>query len=426
MQTDRYDNPLSTPSPEARDAYVAALDLMLEGQAGPAKGFQRCVDADPRFALGWVGLARAHHFMGQGAAVRAAMDQARGCADGLTEREASHLAVMDTMLAGRLAEAYPAIRAHAERYPRDAMIAQTCSSVFGLIGFSGQPGREAEMLAFNAFLLPHYGEDWWALSQYAFALCETGNLKKADTVIDRAMALNPRNAHGAHVRSHVSYEAGETETGRAYLDDWMRGYDPGGLMFTHLNWHEALWALEQGDIDAMWAKVDAAVSPEAGSGGPAINVLTDTASILHRATLAGVVVPQARWASVSAYAETAFPKTGNAFVDVHAALAHAMAGRAEALQGIIAQPAGPAADLVPGLARGFEAVARRDWASASAYITEAMADLARLGGSRAQRDMVEDTLLTALVQQGKRDEAQRIAALRRPVLAGHVLAETAA
>ena len=111
--------------------------------------------------------------------------------------------------------AYAAIRAHADTWPRDALVAQTCSSVFGLIGFSGQPGREAETLAFVAGLLPHYGEDWWIISQYAFALCETGNLSKADQVIDRALALKSDSAHGAHVRSHVTYEMGETAAGRA-------------------------------------------------------------------------------------------------------------------------------------------------------------------------------------------------------------------
>lgn len=422
MLKDRYDNPLTTRSQAARDAYIDAIDLLLEGQAGPVAGFEKALEHDAGFALGWCGLARSHHFTGNIAQAQSAMERAEALTEGTTAREKSHVAALGLMISGQLPQAYSAIRAHVLEYPRDALIAQTCSSIFGLIGFSGQPGREAEMLAFNASLLPHYGEDWWAISQYAFALCETGNLALADVKIDQAMAMNPRNAHGAHVRSHVSYEAGETEAGRAYLANWLSGYDPSGLMFTHLNWHEALWALAQGDLDTMWARVDAAVAPEAESGGPAINVLTDTASILHRATLAGVDVPAERWASVSDFALRAFPRTGNAFVDIHAALAHAMAGRQEALARIIDHPAGPAADLVPDLAQGFGAVAREDWAEAARLLTRSMGDLARIGGSRAQRDLVEQTLLEALVRQGKRDEAHDIALLRRPILAESVAA----
>ncbi|MGA9432713.1 MAG: tetratricopeptide repeat protein [Roseobacter sp.] len=417
MLKDQYGNGLTTSSHAARDGYVAALDLMLEGQGGIRAGFQSVVEADARFALGWVGLARAYQYAGDMPAALNAIETAKSLTSGVSAREVSHVAALDLMLSGRLAEAYSAIREHVQAFPRDALVAQTCSSVFGLIGFSGQPGREAEMLAFNAGLLPHYGEDWWAISQYAFALCETGNLSKADMLIDRALSLNPRNAHGVHVRSHVSYELGETETGRAFLSEWMTDYSPAGVMFTHLNWHEALWALEQGDINHMWEKVDAAVAPEANSGGPAINILTDTASILHRATMAGVEVSQGRWASLSDYAQTAFPKTGNAFIDVHAALTHAMAGRQAALEAIIDHPAGPAADLVPDLARGFGAVARQDWTAVVDHMTAAMSDLARIGGSRAQRDMVEQTLLTALMALDKKEEAQVIATLRRPVLA---------
>ena len=417
MLKDRYDNPLTTSSDAVRDEYVAALDLLLEGQAGVRERFAALTQLAPDFALGWVGLARACHYTSDMAAAGQAIGRARALTSQVTDREASHIAAMDLMLAGKTAEAYTAIRAHVAEYPRDAMIAQTCSSVFGLIGFSGQPGREAEMLAFNAALLSHFGRDWWAISQYAFALCETGNLSEADKQIDIAMAMNPANAHGAHVRSHVSYELGHTDAGRAYLSEWLRGYDRSGIMFTHLNWHEALWALEQGDIDAMWRQVDAAVAPEAETGGPAINVLTDTVAILHRAGLAGVEVSPKRWTRVSDFALQAFPKTGNAFIDIHAALAHAMAGRQDALEQIIENPAGPARDLVPDLASGFRAVVRADWPEASKLMMRAMSDLARVGGSRAQRDIVEQTFLVALVQQGKADEARDIAALRRPILA---------
>ena len=45
-----------------------------------------------------------------------------------------------------------------------------------------------------------------------------------------------------------------------------------------------------------------------------------------------------------------------------------------------------------------------------------MADHARIGGSRAQRDLLELALLTALLRQGRAEEARHITALRRPVL----------
>ena len=56
---------------------------------------------------------------------------------------------------------------------------------------------------------PHYGDDYWFLSYHAMALSEDGRLSKARPKIERSVALNPKNAHGAHGFAHVSYESGE-------------------------------------------------------------------------------------------------------------------------------------------------------------------------------------------------------------------------
>ena len=415
MQTDLYDLPISTQSDAAATAYRLGQHRLLGAEARIVEAFEDCIAHDPGFALGHVGLSRARQYANDMAGARAATATARDLAQGVTDREAGHIHAMGLLTDGKLTDAYTAIRAHVGAHPRDAVVAQTCTSVFGLIGFSGQPGREAEMLAFNASLLPHYGEDWWCLSQYAFALCETGQLAKATRQIDRALALNPDNANGAHVRSHVLYETGETETGRSYLADWVGHHDRDGFLHGHLSWHVALWALEQGDEAGMWAVMDADVAPGTCKALP-INVLTDTASLLFRAEAAGVAVDPARWRQISDYAAQFFPSCGNAFVDTHAALAHAMAGNGEELSRIITSPRGNAADLVPDLAEGFAHIARGNWAEATAHLTAAMADHARIGGSRAQRDLLELALLTALLRQGRAEEARHITALRRPVL----------
>lgn len=415
--TDLYGNALSTGSQAAADAYSTGLHRLLAAQVGMITPFDEAIAHDPRFALAHVGLARARLNINDAAGAQAAMTAAKSLTEACTTREQSHIHALDLLISGRTAEAYTAIRAHMDAYPRDAMVAQTCSSIFGLIGFSGQPGREAEMLAFNAALLPHYGEDdWWCLSQYAFALCETGNLTRADQMIDRSLALNPDNANGAHIRAHIWYEVGETKAGTDYLTDWLAGYDRSGVMHGHLSWHAALWSLEQGNTSRMWEIVDADVAPGAALGLP-INVLTDSASILYRAEVAGETVSRERWQQVSAYASRFYPKTSNAFIDMHAALAHAMAGAHEPLQQIIDSPAGPAADLVPDVAQACRHIAARNWAQAEHHLTRCMTDHARIGGSRAQRDLLEHALLTCLLKLDRTAEARRLLALRRPLLA---------
>lgn len=413
---DQYDNAISTSSAEARDYYVDAVDRVLAGQAGIVDAFENAVTADPAFGLGYAGLARGHQFSGNLPAAKVALQKARELNHGLDAREQSHLHALGLLLDGKGAEAYLAIRTHVDNYPRDALIAQTCSSVFGLIGFSGKPGREAEMLAYTAALLPHYGEDWWCLSQYAFALCETGNLDKASNMIDQSLALNPRNANAAHVRSHVYYESGETKLGIDFLTKWLESYDRGGYLHGHLSWHTALWSLELGDVDDMWHRLKTDIQPGASQGLP-INVLTDTASLLYRAELAGVLITDAYWTDISQYAQQLFPKTTLGFVDFHAALAHAMAGEVEALENIIESPNPLTGELVTAIARAYQAIARQHWEEAIHLLTSSMADHARLGGSRAQRDILEYSLIGALLKLGRDDEAKRLLMLRRPALA---------
>ncbi|MGC3936282.1 tetratricopeptide repeat protein [Roseobacter sp. EG26] len=417
MHKDRYDNTLTTTSGRAASLYHTGLDRLLAGEAHMDVPFVEAIEADPGFAAAYAGLARTRQTVGDTRGAREAMASARDLAGGVTAREQSQINMLSLMMEGKGAEALEAVYAHMDQFPRDAVVAQTSSSIYGLIGFSGQPGREAQTLAFLSRLAPHYGDDWWFASQYAFMFCETGQLKQAGEWIDHALAANPANAHAAHVRSHVSYEEGEVDQGIAFLKNWLPGYSKAGILHGHLSWHQALWTLQTGDIEGMWALCDDAVTPEAATGGAPLSVLVDTASLLHRAELAGVEVPKARWQAISAFAAEAFPKTGNAFVDMHAAISHAMAGETEALARIISQPAGPAADLTPSIARGFERMAQSDWAGAATHLKGAMADTARIGGSRAQRDLVEHSLLACLMRQGRKAEAKDLACLRRPVIA---------
>lgn len=416
MLQDRYGNTLSTSSAAARDAYVDGVDRFLAAQPGVEAAFAAAVAADDGFALGHMALARARQAMARGEDTRAPMAAAQALAGSVTARERAHVEALSLLVSGQGPAAYKVIRAHLLEHPRDVLVAQTCTGVFGMIGFSGQPGREAEQLAFTSALAPHYGDDWWLLGQHAFSQVEAGQTGPATATIERSMALNPRNAHGAHIRSHVYYEAGETEAGYGYIAGWRRDYDKAGQLHCHIAWHVALWALERGDVETMWRVYDADVGP-GGAWGPPLNLLTDSAALLFRAELAGVAVPAERWKAISEYAARLFPNPGIAFADVHAALAHSMAGDGTALARIVAEAKGPAGDLVRTLAEGFGALAAGKWAEAVTHLTAAMPQHERIGGSRAQRDLVEYALLNALLRQGKAEEARLLLSVRRPLKA---------
>ncbi|MEC8199634.1 MAG: tetratricopeptide repeat protein, partial [Pseudomonadota bacterium] len=296
MLKDRYGNTLTTGSDAARDAYIDGVDTFLSGNAGSEEAFLQAVEADPNLAVAHVGVARYRILMADRPGAAAAIQDARN-ATGQSEREVSHTEAFGRLIDGDGPGGYKAIRAHVVEYPRDVMIAQTCTSVFGLIGFSGREGREAEQLAYTTYIAPDYGDDWWFLGQHAFAQAEVGQLDLARENIERALEAYPRNGHNAHINAHIFYEEGNNDAGFDYLRDWYVDYDDNAYLHCHISWHVALWTAAAGDMETAWRLLEEGCSPDK-SKGPGLNILTDTVSFLHRAQWAGIEVPTERWKQI--------------------------------------------------------------------------------------------------------------------------------
>ena len=413
MLTDFYGNRLTTSTGLARDNYDIGLRAFLSANYGAQEAFTQAVEADPNFSLAYLGLARSFMNSGQIEEAKKALGKAKNVLKGTTEREKSHFSCCELILSGQSQKARAAVNKHVSEWPRDAMIAQMNTSVFGLIGFSGKVGREADLLEYTENLLSHYGDDWWMMSMHAISLCETGQSLESMQFMEKSLNLNPRNANAAHFFAHILYEENEVSAGRDYLNAWMPNYDRRSLLHGHLNWHQALWALQDGDESVMWKIVDDAVSQENSNSLP-LNALTDTASIYYRAELAGYKVSSDRWQKLSEYAADKFPNMGQSFADVHAALAHAMAGNEECLSKLIEGNNGFAGDLVSPVAKAWKAISDNNWDTAREELKTASADFERFGGSRAQRDLLEFTYVNVLMRSGNKEAARKALLERRP------------
>src|SRR3954467_3880829 len=122
MLADRYGLALSTGSAVARDAYVQACDLALTLSPGAVEAYDRAIADDPGFALAHAGKAQVLMRGGDVAGARAALMAAKQAAAGLSEREASHIALFDLAFGGRIDAAIEAVQAHLAAWPRDALV----------------------------------------------------------------------------------------------------------------------------------------------------------------------------------------------------------------------------------------------------------------------------------------------------------------
>jgi len=413
MLEDCYGYRVSTNSVEAAESYNRGINQFLGAEPGVEDSFSCAIENDPEFALAHIGYAREMQLRGRSDEVKQSLNRAFELEAKLSDRERSHLIVSSLLLKGKSAEARVAVYEHVKQWPRDVLIAQMCTSVFGLIGFSGLPGREAEQLSFISNLVPHYGNDWWYRAQLAFAQLEVGQLDEAGINIEEALLSNPNSAHSKHIRAHLYYENLQDEDGLNYLQKHWQNYDPSGALYNHISWHVGLWALESGNLEQMWCVLDTHILPDQ-SQGPPLNVLSDSAALLFRAELAGVEVPVDRWIALSSYALAKFAKPGLGFADLHAAITHARAGNLEALENIIVNAKGPVADLTKKVASAYRHMQDKNWLQVSESFTSVISDHARFGGSNAQRDLLDFSLASCLIHQGRQQEAKTILSNTRP------------
>lgn len=413
---DSRDLPLSTGSGEAAALYREGVDLLLSAWPGAVETLRRATAADPGFALAHAALARAH-------AVRAEPEDAkRQIARAVdlvrlqgTDREKSHVETLALAIAGQSARALDRALAHVETWPRDVIIFGLPLGAFGLFAFSGMADHDqARVDLCERHAARFADDDWWFLTYRGWSQAENGAVALGRSLATRGFDLKQANANGAHAVSHAMFEDGSGAEAERFIQDWLPGYDRAGVLHGHIAWHQALAALERGDAAEALSIYQRFVHPSASSGLP-INIMTDTVSLLWRLEAYGHAVPRELWDEAALYADEKFPAPGHAFIDVHLGLAEAASGqtdrlgrRIEALTRLVEAGSLAAGPVVPGLCRAALSFSEGRYAQCAAILEPLSAEVARVGGSGAQRQVFEDTLLVALMRTGATEKARRL------------------
>jgi tetratricopeptide (TPR) repeat protein len=236
--------------------------------------------------------------------------------------------------------------------------------------------------------------------------------------------MNPNNAHGTHTFAHVCYESGEPDTARAYLSSWLATYPRDGFFHGHVSWHLSLFELQAGNwAEALQVYRDA-IALDRHSGGPQQR-MSDATAFLWRSELAGHPRDAAAWRAMYEYGNSALPQPGSGLADLHVIVALAVMGddaaldaRARQMEALAREGRYPSGSYLPLLSRGIAAFARGDFSAAIDALAPLAGESERIGGSRAQHDLIEFTLLKAYLDADRLDEAQRLLRARRPGASG--------
>lgn len=396
---------LST-STAAADAFNIGLGRVLRVQSGADAAFREAAALDPGFALAHAAVALLGHEGGATADVAAALTSAQDAVRHRgDDREASLVGVVTSRVQDCRGAGAAALVRHIGAHPRDAL---AVSAAVPTIAFSGVTDVQREAWSLVEGLATSYGDDWWYRGLLAFVRQDQGRYDEADELAWSALQVEPAAGHAVHEQTHVFYETGQHISGLQWLDPWIESSGRAASHRAHFSWHAALHELSMGDLEAVRRRYESSLAPPHVSG---VRALVDSASLLWRCRVTESWSGDLPLTSLLELVGTdLLERPVTPFTAMHSALALAAAGDCAGLVRLRAHVASSGepvmTDVVASLCDALVAVVEQRWCEAVRTLRLLGPWLVQLGGSAAQREIVEDTLLYALVAAGRCEEAR--------------------
>jgi hypothetical protein len=399
---DLYGYALST-SPEAAAAYTRGTRDLLRLRSGAVEAVAASIVHDPTFALGHAALALFGHELCAAVDVRARLRDAVRHAARSSDRERSHVHAIAAHVRG---DSRPLV-AHLTAYPRDALLLSTAVPTIAFAGVTEVPEQAWSIVERAA---PSYGDDWWFTGLLAFVRQEQKRYDEAMELSCRSLAVDPGAGHSAHARAHAHYETGDHAAGLAWMDSWVTGDGAGIDSLSHFSWHAALHELSLGDLEAVRRRYDAQLRPEHGLG---CRALVDSGSLLFRWALTPGAERVPDLADVAAAAgRGVLERPATPFLAMHSAVTLLALDDRTALDRLAlwadTHTHPTQREVVAPLARALGQMAAGRCSAAADALAVLTGPVRRLGGSDAQREIVEEARIAALLRAQRFDEARRL------------------
>jgi tetratricopeptide (TPR) repeat protein len=412
-----------TGSDEAVVAYDRALDHLIRFQAEVVDAAAAAVAADPDCVLANVFCAYLALMSTEESAIAGAHDAlaaVRADRSALLPRERAHLAAAERWAAGDMVAAGGMLDDIAVEYPRDLLALmvghQTDFFTGNAVNLRDRIGRA---------LTGWHADDrqlGFVQGMYAFGLEECNLYRKSEEFGRAAVELNSDDVWGIHAVVHTYEMEGRIPDGVRFMRDREPDWTAGNFLNIHNSWHYALYLLQAGDTDGALAIYDRVLRHD-GSPDVALELL-DATALLWRMQLEGTAVGD-RWQSLAGAWGRVLTPGFYPFNDMHAVMTFVANGELDTADRVVLALEQFAADG-PRAGTGWQMTAtvglpvcrslvkfgREDYAGVVADLMPIRTRVHEFGGSHAQRDAVERTLLEAAIRAGRHELAAALVSER--------------
>ena len=411
----------STVVPEAsRTALDQATREYLGWFGDPVATLTAAVERDQDFALGHVLIGALRLLGGEpggSAGVQSALTAGRRNEGKLGAWERAHIAALDAWAKDEIRRGVAIWEEILIDHPRDVWALRFAHDTYFYLGDAGNLRDSI------ARVLPEWRESdplyGYLLGMHAFGLEEVGDFRQAEIKGRLAVERNPKDTWAIHAVGHVLEMEGRTIEGIGWYGDLKEHWTGAAGLAVHQWWHLALYLIERGRLDEALALYDGEIR-KTGSG--AILDLVDAAALLWRLKLAGVDTGT-RWQELAPHWYGHIDDHVLVFNDLHIALVAGLAGD-RATEAKLDASLGHYVEKNRGTNRDISAEVGRSLiggiAAFSAGRFERVIELLlpiryqirRIGGSNAQRDLLNQTLIAAAINANRLPLARALLAER--------------
>jgi hypothetical protein len=414
---DARGEPMTGAGARAAEAFEQAVHELQCYIGDPVATIDGALAASPEFVMGHA-LKAYLHLLGT---EPAGVPVARACYEAavrlpMTGRERGHVEAIGRLLDGEWRAAGRVLEDVAIEHPADALAVQAGHLIDFYTGDSRMlRDRLARVLPVWSPDMPGYHA---LLGMHAFGLEETGLYDRAERSGRRAVDLEPRDGWAQHAVAHVMEMQGRQRDGIGWMRANPEAWSKESFFCVHNWWHLALYHLDVDEVDEVLALYD---GPIYGARSRVVLDMIDASALLWRLHLRGVDVG-ARWQAVADGWEPVAAAGGYAFNDAHATMAFVGANRPKAAAAVL-EAQGRAMDgagdntmftreVGSPVTRAILAFGEGRYGETVRLLRPVRHIASRFGGSHAQRDLIDLTLIEAALRDGQRALARALAAER--------------